>query len=135
VSDEVGGLDLNALLAQAQQMGEQLAAAQSSASEELIEGSAGGGKVRVTMTAGGDVVSVRIDPSVVDPADVEMLEDLVVAARHDTASRAAEWASENMGGDLLSGLLGGGGLGALFGGVVDASSTESAPELSPGDEA
>jgi nucleoid-associated protein EbfC len=118
-------------------MGEQLAAAQSSASDELIEGSAGGGKVRVTMTANGDVVSVRIDPSVVDPSDVEMLEDLVVAALHDTAARAAEWASEHMGGDLLSGLLGGGGLGALFGGgVVDASSSEpSSPELAPGDEA
>jgi len=141
MSDELGGLDLSALLAQAQEMSEKLAAAQSEAAEEIIEGSAGGGKVRVTMTAGGEVRAVKIDPSVVDPSDVEMLEDLIVAAMHDTAGRAAEWATQHMGGDLFAGMAGlfGGdeGGGGMFGalGVVDAASTEAEAELPPGDQA
>jgi DNA-binding YbaB/EbfC family protein len=141
MTDELGGLDLSALLAQAQEMSEKLMAAQTDAAGELIEGSSGGGKVRVTMTAGGEVRAVKIDPSVVDPGEVDLLEDLIVAALHDTATRAADWAQEHMGGDLLAGVAG------LFGGtassgssgvgdrssVLDVEASEPAPgELGPG---
>jgi recombination protein RecR len=80
------GFDPQALLAQALEMQQRLVDAQQQAAEETMEGAAGGGKVRVTVRGTGEVVAVRIDPSVVDPADVEMLEDLIVAALHDAAA-------------------------------------------------
>lgn len=115
--------DMSRLLAQAQEMQQQLASAQEEAARTLVEGQAGGGVVRVTMTAGGEVKKVDISPEVVDPDDVEMLEDLIVAALHDAAIRAAEVQAEAMGplGDLggldLGGLgdLGPGDLGGLLG--------------------
>lgn len=141
MTDELGGFDLSALLAQAQEMSEKLVAAQNEAADEIIEGSAGGGKVRVTMTAGGEVRAVKIDPSVVDPNEVDLLEDLIVAAFHDTAARAAEWTQEHVGGDLfagMSGLFGGDPLSATGtvggrGAVLDAEASEG--ELTAGDEA
>jgi DNA-binding YbaB/EbfC family protein len=104
--------DMNAILQQAMAMQQQLVAAQQAVQEQTVEGSAGGGAVKVTMTGGGEVARVQIAPSVVDPADVEMLEDLVVAALHDAASKVAAMQQQAMGGfgDLggLGGLLGGG---------------------------
>lgn len=103
-----GGMpDLGGLMAQAQEM---LAGAQQVA-EEVVEGSAGGGKVKVEVDGGFKFHSVTIDPSVVDPDDVEMLNDLVLAALRDAASQLEDAQSEAMGGmDLggLGGLLGGG---------------------------
>jgi nucleoid-associated protein EbfC len=95
---------LGGLLEQAQQM----MAAQQAASEREIEGIAGGGVVRVRTTGTGQVLSVTIAPEVVDPADVPMLEDLVVAALHDMNAQLLEIQREAMG--PLS------GLGDLFGG-------------------
>jgi nucleoid-associated protein EbfC len=106
------GFDPQALLAQALEMQKRLMDAQAEAAEETTDGTAGGGKVRVTMTGAGEVTAVRIDPSVVDPGDVELLEDLVLAALRDAATRVAAAAEARLG----SGLLGGGGLGDLFGG-------------------
>ena len=94
----MGQPDMQALLAQAQQ---QLADAQ-------VEGHAGGGLVRATVTGTGEVVSLVIDPKVVDPDDVETLQDLVVAAVRDASRAAGELAQERMG-PLTGGL--GGGLG------------------------
>jgi DNA-binding YbaB/EbfC family protein len=122
------GFDPQALLSQALEMQQRLAAAQDEAASETIEGSAGGGAVKIVMTGGGDVTSVRIDPKVVDPQDVEMLEDLVLAALHDAAAKAAALAQANLGD-----LFGGSGLGDLFGAlaggavpddVLDVASTE-----------
>jgi len=71
-------MDLSRMMKQAQKMQKDMASAQAALAERKVEATAGGGKVTVTATAGGDVTGIRIDPSVVDPADVEMLEDLVL---------------------------------------------------------
>ena len=84
---------LGGLLQQAQQMME----AQQAASEREIEGVAGGGVVRVRTTGTGQVLGVTIDPEVVDPTDVAMLEDLVVAALHDMNAKLLEIQREAMG--------------------------------------
>jgi DNA-binding YbaB/EbfC family protein len=102
-----GGLDFGSLLGQAQQM----MAATAAAAEEVVEGVAGGGVVRVAVNGRFEFQSVTISPDAVDPSDVAMLEDLVLAALHDAASKIAARQQEAMG-DLgglggLSGLLGG----------------------------
>ena len=101
-----GGFDLGDLLASAQQMQQQLLEAQARAAEQLVEGQAGGGVVRITATGGFDIRDVRIDRSVVDPDDVEMLQDLVLAALRDTLHKVNELNQQAMGG-LAGGALGG----------------------------
>jgi DNA-binding YbaB/EbfC family protein len=96
------------LMKQAQQMQQQLMAAQAELAEAQVQGSAGGGLVTVTMTGSGELVSLTIDPKAVDPDDVETLQDLVVAAVRDGSRVAGELAQERMG-PLTGGL--GGGLG------------------------
>ena len=93
------------LLEQAQQM----VAAQAQAAEQELEGVAGGGAVRIRATGSGQVIDVTIAPEAVDPDDVAMLEDLVLAALHDLHTRLAEVQREALGG--LGGLLGGGPTG------------------------
>lgn len=106
-----GDLDMQALMQQAQQMQQQLMSAQAELATAEVVGQAGNGLVRVRMTAAGQVQSVTIDPTVVDPEDVETLQDLVVGALHDAARAAQELQAEKMG-PLTSGLGGmGGGLG------------------------
>jgi len=121
--------DMNALLQQAQEMGEQLMAAQQSAATEVFEGQAGGGAAKIEVTGGFEFQSVTISPAAVDPNDVDMLQDLVLAALNDAVGQIGEGAGggTDMGGlDLggldLDGLLGGGagGLGDLLGGGPDA---------------
>src|SRR4051812_50220850 len=75
-----GGGQMNQMMKQMQKMQADMAAAQDALAEATVEGSAGGGMVKVVVTGTGDVQSVSIDPGVVDPDDVEMLEDLVLAA-------------------------------------------------------
>ena len=104
--------DMSALLEQAQAMGQQLMAQQAAAAQTEVEGVAGGGAVRIRMTGGGQFVSVRIEPSAVDPSDVEMLEELVLAALNDAVAEAAKIASPDLGGFDLGSL----GLGGLLGG-------------------
>jgi DNA-binding YbaB/EbfC family protein len=82
--------DLNDLLRQAMDMQERLVAAQAAARATTIEGTAGGDLVRVTMTGYGDVTAVRIAPEAVDPDDIELLEDLLVAAFRDAAHQVRE---------------------------------------------
>jgi DNA-binding YbaB/EbfC family protein len=97
---ELGGADaLGGLLAQAQQM----MAAQAEAAEQEVEGVAGGGVVKIRATGTGQVLSVSITPDVVDPTDVGMLEDLVLAALHDVNARLMEIQRAAMGslGDLF----------------------------------
>jgi len=74
----------------AQQMQQQMSRVQEELESATVEGSAGGGVVRAVVTGKQELVSVTIDPSAVDPDDVEMLQDLVVAAINDAlgASRA-----------------------------------------------
>jgi DNA-binding YbaB/EbfC family protein len=93
-----GGLDLGSLVQQAAQMQAQMASAQEEAAATVLEGVSGGGAVRVEVTGIGEFRSVHIEPAAVDPADVEMLEDLVLAALHDAAAKMEQLRAESMGG-------------------------------------
>ena len=104
-------LDLSALLEQAQQMQSQLMEAQAAAAEQLVEGTAGGGMVKVTVSGGMDFQRVTIDPRAVDPDDVETLQDLIVAAVRDAHEAVTKLANEKMG--PMAGGLGGFGLPGL----------------------
>ena len=96
------------LMKQAQKMQRDMLEAQAELSAAEVTGSAGGGLVSATVSGNGELRSVTIDPSVVDPDDVETLQDLLVAAVRDANRAAQELASERMG-PLTQGL--GGGLG------------------------
>lgn len=102
-----GGFDFSQLLAQAQSMQQQLLDAQAKAAEQVVEGQAGGGVVRIRVTGGFDFQQVTIDPSVVDPADVDLLQDLVLAAMRDALHKINELNQEAMGGLTAGGALGG----------------------------
>jgi DNA-binding YbaB/EbfC family protein len=108
-----GGPGLDKMMKQVQQMQADMAAAQDALAEQTVEGSAGGGMVKVTVSGTGDLQAVRIDPDVVDPDDVEMLEDLVLAAVNDGLRQANELANQSIGG--VTGGLDLGGLGGLLG--------------------
>src|SRR5437764_2383166 len=108
-----GGGQLNQMMKQMQKMQADMAAAQDALAEATVEGSAGGGMVKVVVSGTGDVQSVHIAPEVVDPDDVEMLEDLVLAAVSDGLRRAQDLATEKMG--PLTGGLDLGNLGGLLG--------------------
>ena len=88
MSDTEGGLDFNDLMQQAQAMQEHLMSAQAAVAEQEVEGVAGGGAVRIVATGGMEFRNVTIDPGAVDPDDVAMLEDLVLAALNDTVAKA-----------------------------------------------
>ena len=119
-----GGLDLNAMMAQVQEMQAQVAATQESLADERVEATAGGGMVKVVATGSKELVSIEIEPEVVDPDDVEMLQDLVVAAVNEAMRLADELATSKMpalpGGLDLGGLdlsaLGLGDMDDLLGG-------------------
>ncbi|HVM39943.1 MAG TPA: YbaB/EbfC family nucleoid-associated protein [Acidimicrobiia bacterium] len=105
--------DLNRMMRQVQQMQADMAAAQEALAEETVEGTAGGGMVTAVVTGSGELRSVEINPEVVDPDDVEMLQDLVVAAVTDANRKAAALQQERLGG--IAGGLDTGGLGGLLG--------------------
>jgi nucleoid-associated protein EbfC len=73
-------MDFSQLTAQAAKMQEELARLQEEAAGELLTSTAGGGMVKVTATAGGEIRSVQIDPKAIDPSDPELLGDLITAA-------------------------------------------------------
>jgi DNA-binding YbaB/EbfC family protein len=93
------------LMKQAQKMQQQLVAAQEELAAMTVEGSAGGGLVKATLTGSGELTALTIDPSAVDPGDVETLQDLVVAAVRDGKRVADELAATTMG--PLAGGMGG----------------------------
>jgi DNA-binding YbaB/EbfC family protein len=86
------------MMKQVQKMQADMMAAQESLASEEVEGSAGGGMVKAVMTGGGELRSVSIKAEVVDPDDVEMLEDLVVAAVSEAMRKSQELQAERMGG-------------------------------------
>ncbi len=106
-----GQPNLQQLMKQAQKMQQQLAQAQAELAETEVTGTAGGSLVTITASGSGEFRSVRIDPSAVDPSDVETLEDLVLAAMHNVSEAVRELTEEKMG--PISGGMGGlgGGLG------------------------
>ena len=92
-----GGNQMQNLMRQAQKMQEEMQKAQAELEETEVEGSAGGGLVKVTMTAKKVVTSINIAPDAVDTEDLTMLEDLLVAALNDGYEKADELYSEKMG--------------------------------------
>jgi len=96
--------DIRKIMKQAQQMQEQMQQMQEQLALEEVEGSAGGGMVVVRMNGRHEIVKVKIDPEVVDPQDIEMLEDLVAAACNDARAKVDEKVKEEMG--KLTGGLG-----------------------------
>ena len=80
----------------AQQMQQQMLRVQAELETTVVDGSAGGGVVKATATGKQEVVSITIDPSAVDPDDVEMLQDLVVAAVNDALRASRQVAEEKM---------------------------------------
>jgi DNA-binding YbaB/EbfC family protein len=100
--------NLQQLMAQAQKMQQQMMAAQAELADTHVSGETAGGLVKAVVTGTRELVSVEISPSVVDPEDVETLQDLVVAAVRDASSNAEKLAAETMG--PLSAGMGGMGL-------------------------
>ena len=100
----LGGLgNMAQLIKQASQFKQKMADMQAELAKEEISASAGGGMVTVTMNGAQDVRSVKIDPAVVNPNELDMLEDLIVAAVNEARKRAQELAQERMGG-MFAGL-------------------------------
>lgn len=89
-------MNLQKMMKQAQEMQNKLAAAQKQVGEETREGKAGGGKVTVTLSGSGELRSVSLDKSVVDPEDVETLEDLILVAFKDAKDQVDAFAEEQM---------------------------------------
>ncbi len=107
---------LGNLMKEAQKMQAEMAKMQEAAKEKTVEASSGGGMVTVVANGGGEIVSINIDKEVVSPDDVDMLQDLIIAASNEAIRRASEMVSEEMskltGGMQIPGL---GDLGNLFG--------------------
>lgn len=91
-----GGMNMQSLMQQARKMQEQMAKAQQELEDAEIDGSAGGGLVTVTVNGNGALRALSIKPEAVDPDDVEMLEDLIIAAYNDASAKAKEMKDEVM---------------------------------------
>jgi len=101
--------NFNKMMRQVQQMQADMAKAQEQLKEEVVEASAGGGMVTVKVSGDLEVKEIRIDPDAVDPEDVELLQDMVLAATNEALRSAQELANRKLGG--LTGGLDLGGLG------------------------
>src|SRR3712207_1171511 len=113
--------NLQQMLAQAQKMQEEMEQAQEALKDERVDASAGGGMVKVVATGEGRLASIAIDPDAVDPDDVELLQDMVLAAVNEALRAVDELRDrklgESQGGfDPMSALDALGGLGGLGGG-------------------
>lgn len=92
-----GQPNMQALMRQAQKMQEEAMQAQKEVEESEVEGTASNGLVSVVMNGNKDVTSVTINPDIVDPDDIEMLEDLIVVALNDASSKIEEIKKQKMG--------------------------------------
>ena len=98
-------MNIQKMMKEAQKMQERLAKAQSDLAEQSIDVSAGGGKVNVTVNGAGDITAIKISPDVVDPQDVEMLEDLVLSGIREAQDASRKLQADTMG--KVTGGLGG----------------------------
>lgn len=90
-------MNMQQMMRQARKMQEQLAQAEEQLAQTEVSSSAGGGMVKVTATGDQRITSIKIDPEAIDPDDVEMLEDMVLAAVNDALATAQSLASQTMG--------------------------------------
>ncbi len=100
------------MLKQVQQMQADMEAAQAALASMPVDATVGGGVVKATVTGDGELLEIKIDPSVVDPDDIETLQDLVVAAVIEATRQARELQSEKLGS-----VTGGIDLGSMLGGL------------------
>jgi nucleoid-associated protein EbfC len=107
-----GQPNMNAMLKQVQKMQADMVKAQEELKNEVVEASAGGGMVTVKVSGDLEIREVRIDPEAVDPEDVELLQDMVLAAVNEAVRSAQERAATKMHA-AAGGLAGPGGLGGL----------------------
>ncbi len=94
---KIGPANMKEMLKQAQKMKEELEHLQNEAGEKTVEASAGGGMVTVVAKAKGEIVSVKIDPSIIEEGDIEMVQDLVVAAVNEALNRGRELLQQEIG--------------------------------------
>jgi hypothetical protein len=98
-------MNIQKMMKEAQKMQERLAKAQNDLAGQTIDVSSGGGKVNISVSGAGDITAIKIAPEVVDPQDVEMLEDLVLSAVREAQDAARKLQSDTMG--QVAGGLGG----------------------------
>jgi nucleoid-associated protein EbfC len=106
-----GGFDVGSMMKQLQQVQTQMAEAQEKLKDEVVDASAGGGMVKVKMSGDLRLLEVTVDPDAADPEEVELLQDMVLAAVNEALRSAQELAASRLGG--IAGMGGGGGLGGL----------------------
>lgn len=85
------------MLKQAKKMQQQLADVQDGLKDVVVEATAGGGMVKATMSGDGVLQSITIDPQALDPEDVELLQDMIVAAVNEASNNASDVANQRMG--------------------------------------
>lgn len=103
-----GGMDLNKMMKQLQEVQSEMLEAQEKLKDEVVEASAGGGMVKVKMTGDLQLRELKIDPEAIDPEDPDVLEEMVIAAVNEALRSTQELAQSKLGG--ASGGLGGLGL-------------------------
>jgi DNA-binding YbaB/EbfC family protein len=103
-------MNIQKMMKEAQKMQERLAKAQNDLAAQTLDVSAGGGRINVTVNGGGDITAIKIAPEVVNPQDVEMLEDLVLSAVREAQDAARKLQADTMG-QVAGGLGGLPGLG------------------------
>lgn len=92
----MAGMNMQEMMKQARKMQEQLAQAQESMKDVTIDASAGGGMVKATVNGDLELVSIQIDPDALDPEDVDLLQDMIVAAVNEAIRGVSEVASTQM---------------------------------------
>ena len=105
--------NMKQMMKQMQQMQAKMAKLQEELAQTPVEATVGGGVVKATVSGSGQVMSIEIQPEVLDPDDVEMLQDLIVAAINE-ALRSAQELSEKEMGKLTKGIKLPGGMGGMF---------------------
>lgn len=89
--------NIGEMMKQAKQMQAKIAAAEEKLATLEVEGGAGSGLIKITASGKGEIKTVKLDPSLLDPQEVEVLEDLLVAALHDVRTRVDDLTAEEMG--------------------------------------
>lgn len=92
-----GGKNMKDLMKQAQKMQQEMMKSQEELENKIFEASAGGGMVKIEMNGKYELKSIKLDPEAVDPEDVEMLEDLILAALQEAHGKVSESSNETMG--------------------------------------
>ncbi len=92
----MGGMNMQSLMKQAQKMQKKMEEAQEALAEKTVETTSGGGAVKIVITGKKVIKSIKIDPEVIDPDDVEMLEDLILSSVNEAIRQADEMANSEM---------------------------------------